>query len=262
MLSGLESGNPGSVSARQRPSLTFWSLLRKSDKFESFYITLGNFPPFGPKNAFWAPKCTFAPKIASGPKRAPFWLKFHWFYKHPRHGDGKVHFCAKSALWRPESPKMQKSDFGAKKWFLEQKSLFWAPWWPGRKFGYLYVSSWEFQSALFAQNHTFRFWRQKCILGPKCTFGAKSDFWDKSAILSKKCTSEISRTHIQVAKFATWPPWRPKKRFLLQNHFLAPESYFYTFCDFGPQSALFAQKVHFPVPMPRMLINLMEFWLK
>ncbi len=92
------------------------------------------------------------------------------------------------------------------------------------------------------------FWAQKCILGSTCTFGSKGDFWAQSAILSKKCTLELSRTHIQVTFFAIWPPWYPKKQFCSKNNFLTPKSHFCTFCDFGPQSALFAWKCTFPSP--------------
>ena len=36
-------------------------------------------------------------------------VKNHWVYKHPRLGDGKVHFFAKSALWDSKSQKEQKA---------------------------------------------------------------------------------------------------------------------------------------------------------
>ena len=53
------------------------------------------FSIFGPKSRFLGPKRTYGPQIDFWPKRLPFWLKFHWFYKHPRHGGTKTHFCTK-----------------------------------------------------------------------------------------------------------------------------------------------------------------------
>ena len=73
MLSGPESGNPGSVSGRQRPSLTFWSLLREKH-FWAQKCLLGSFP------AFWAPKSISEPEMHfSVPKSLlrPKGLHFH-----------------------------------------------------------------------------------------------------------------------------------------------------------------------------------------
>ena len=84
----------------------------------------------------------------------------------------------------------------------------------------------------------------KSLFGPKSAFWAqnaplaKKWFWAKSAIWSKKCLLELSRTHIQVARIATWPPGSPKSGFCSQNHFFAPESHFALF-------ALLDAKVNF-----------------
>ena len=115
------------------------------------------------------------------------------------------------------------------------------------------------KSHFLLQNH---FLDPKCILSPKCTFGAKSDFWLQSAILSKKCPLELSRTHIPPALFASGAGRTPKIDLCPQNHFLAPKRILGAKVHFGRKSALFLRKMHFCVPMARMLIKPMEFWWK
>ena len=117
MLSGPEPGNPDSLSARRRPSLTFWSLLRKKRFLLPKDTILSHFPHFGLNKRFWNPKRTFGPKIAFGPQRAPFSLESHWFYKHPRHGDAKMQIYTKNAFLAPKCKNRKKGVWGMKTGF-------------------------------------------------------------------------------------------------------------------------------------------------
>ena len=95
-----------------QPDLNFLVTFAKRRTFGPKIAFWAYFSIFGPKSPFWGPKRTFGPKIDFGPKRNPFWLKFHWFYKHPRHGDAKTHFYS-------------KIDFCTENHFLTPKLYFW-----------------------------------------------------------------------------------------------------------------------------------------
>ncbi len=79
-------------------------------------------------------------------------------------------------------------------------------------------------------------------MGPKCTFGAKSDFRAKSAIWSKKSPLELSRTHIPLAQIASGAGRTPKSGFLLQKSLFGSKTHFGRKVHFWRQSALFAEK--------------------
>ena len=91
-----------------QPDVNFFVTFAKRRTFGLKITFWTYFPIFGPKSQFWGPKRTFGSKIDFGPKRPPFWLKFHWFYKHPRHGEAKTHFHSKIPFLH------QKSLFGSK----------------------------------------------------------------------------------------------------------------------------------------------------
>ena len=78
-----------------QPEVNFWITFAKKCTFGPKIAFWAYFSIFGPKSGFWGPRRTFGPKTDFGPKRLPSWLKFHWFYKHPRHGDAKTHFRSK-----------------------------------------------------------------------------------------------------------------------------------------------------------------------
>ena len=78
-----------------QPDVNFLATFAKRVTFGSKITFWAYFSFFGPKSRFWGPKRTFDPKIDFGSKWRSFCLKFHWFYKHPRHGDAKTHFYPK-----------------------------------------------------------------------------------------------------------------------------------------------------------------------
>ena len=78
-----------------QPDLNFLVTFAKRRTFGPNIAFWAYFSIFAPKTRFWGPKRTFGSKIDFGPKRHPFRLKTHWFYKHPRHGDAETHFTSK-----------------------------------------------------------------------------------------------------------------------------------------------------------------------
>ena len=96
---------------------------------------------FGPKSRFWGPKRTFGPKNDFGPKRHAFWLKFHWFYKHPRHGGTKTHFVPQIQFLHQKSVFASGNVLLAQNRLLSKFSTFWVTCAPSSKNGWGYVSS-------------------------------------------------------------------------------------------------------------------------
>ena len=89
----------------------------------------------GPKSRFWGPQRTFGSKIDFGPKRPPLWLKFHWFYKHPRHGDAKTLFYTKIHFLHQKSLFASKNVLWSQNRLLSKISTFWVPRAPSRQNG-------------------------------------------------------------------------------------------------------------------------------
>ena len=176
MRSGPESGNPEPISGRPSPSLTFGHFC----EICTFCPKLHWWPTFallGPKLPFSRRNALAGPKIAFCAKRGEIPSRNHWFYKHPRHGGGKVHFLLKSALWRQKCTFGPKIRFGAQKCFLEQKSTFWGS---GGAKSHLRLPVCEFvrspKGTFCSESHFSpknNFGRQKCLLGPKWQFWPK-----------------------------------------------------------------------------------------
>ena len=114
----------------------------------NFLVTFAKRRTFGPKIAscayylicghksqFWGPKRTFGSKIDFGPKRPPFRLKFHWFYKHPRHGDAKTHFHSKIYFLHRKSLFASGNELLVQNRLLSKISTFWSPCAPSRQNG-------------------------------------------------------------------------------------------------------------------------------
>jgi hypothetical protein len=106
---------------------------------------------------------------------------------------------------------------------------------------------------------------QNHFLGPKVHFGPKMHFWRKKWFLGQKCDLEqkvplgtLTNSHTPSPNRLRARPdpkkwiFAPKSTFLLQNAFWAQKR------TFGAQVP-FLRKMHFCVPMPRMLIKPMEF---
>ena len=142
----------------------------------------------GPKTDFGAQNALFRPKSLFGQKGLHFHSFPIGFISIRGMGAPKGTFSQKMPFWAQNRKKSENAQFGWMNAFLGRNSQCWASWWPDGQKDNLYVSSWELQSALFAQNRTLRpkdhfwakrvFWTQIAFLGPKCVFDAKSAFWE------------------------------------------------------------------------------------
>ena len=116
------------------------------------------------------------------------------------------------------------------------------------------------KNALFAPKSLFgpksAFWDQNALLAQKVTFGPKVRFWAKSALWNSHELTYL------LSFLPSGDHGARKSNFCSKKHFWAPKSLFLHFLRFWAPKCTFCAKVHFCVPMPRMLINLMEFWSK
>ena len=97
------------------------------------------------------------------------------------------------------------------------------------------------------------FWAQKCFWGPECTFGAKSDFGWKVRFGAKSPPWNSHELTYPQPKSHPGLAGRQKVIFA-PKHFLAQNAFGAQKCIVAPKFTFWG-KMHFCVPMPRMLIK-------
>ena len=83
----------------------------------------------------------------------------------------------------------------------------------------------------------------------------------KNAFLSKKCSLELSRTHIPSAIFATWRARSPKVEILLKSRIWAQYTFWEAESDFDAKIK-FGVRMRCRVVMSRMLMKTIDFLIK
>ena len=119
MRSGPESGNPGSLSVRLSPTLTFWPLSRlctfwPKSAFLAQKVLKMKKVTFPRRNALLGPKSLFGPKGVNFHQESIGFTSIRGMVTKKCILGTKMHFCAKRALWAPKCVFERKSGFWSK----------------------------------------------------------------------------------------------------------------------------------------------------